>query len=161
MTENELREEIVRLMLACKWRGNTAVDLAEKHGMKPLKVKRLAIEASRSISLFADVHGQTAAAIAELDHCIRLALERKGRTMGGDEYDNPDIKAAVSAIRVKLEAWGVIGGRRKHALDEATPGNVSEEYAKMSPKERIGLHLKAIEEEQTKIGDDNGANGIH
>jgi len=161
MTDNELREEIVRLMLAKRWYGHSVDDLAEKHKLTHRHVNKVFLEASRAISIYGDVKGQVAAKIAELDGVIRKAMERQGFTMGGDPYDNPDLKAAIAAIRVQLEAWGAIGPRRKLvAGDGATEGVTADEYAKMEPKDRIQAHLAAIEEEKAKMeGGDRG--GMH
>jgi len=157
MTDNELREEIVRLMLAKRWYGHSVDDLAQKHGLKHRHVNKLFLEASRAISIYGDISGQVAAKVAELDGIVRRALELTD-AMGNDK---PDLKAAIAAIRVQLEAWGAIGPRRKLvAGDGATEGVTAEEYAKMSPKERMEAHLAAAAEEQAKI-EANGKDGMH
>ena len=156
-SDNGIREEIVRMMLHRQWRpGHSARDLAERTGKSPRLIQKLAYEASRAVSITANVQGVVAAKIMELDTVIETAMNRVGFTIGGDEYANPDLKTAVAAIRVQLEAYGAIGARRKQTAADGEAAVSSDEYAKMSPQERIAKHLDAIEEEKSKLEVPNG-----
>jgi len=154
MTDNELREEIVRLMLAKRWYGHSVDDLAIKHGRTHRDVNRIFLDASRAISIYGDVTGQVAAKVAELDGIIRRALE----LTDSEGIGKPDLKAAIAAIRVQLEAWGAIGPRRK-LVESAGAAVTSEQYAKMTPRERMEAHLAAAAEEQAKVESEGGSNG--
>ena len=155
MTDDKLREEIVRMMLYRQWfPGHSARDLAEKYGRTARQIHKLATEASRAISITSNVQGIVASKILELDGVIEKAMTRTGRTMAGEEFDNPDLKAAIAAIRVQLEAYGAIGARRKQTAAESSEEPT--EYSKMSPQERIAKHLEAIEEEKAKLEVPNG-----
>jgi hypothetical protein len=147
-SDNGIREEIVRKMLHRQWRpGHSARDLAERTGKSPRLIQKLAYEASRAVSITANVQGVVASKILELDTIIERAMSKVDQ----NGEDASDLKAAIAAIRVQLEAYGAIGARRKQTAADGEAAVSSDEYAKMSPQERIAKHLDAIEEEKSKL----------
>ena len=156
MTRQEMREHIIDLIQRSKWTpGRTTSRLAREWHVDETVVHDVWREAMRAISVSGGARTEyIAQKLAELDGCIKLALERVGVTLGGDEYPNPDVKAAILAIKLQLET---VGGpemgklaAKKAAEAGALGGEEEKEYAKLTAGERIELHQKAIDEERAK-----------
>lgn len=95
--------------------------IAEKHGVAPATVKDWATSASRALRLIVavDPDEMRARLIATLETVVSKAMARQSATMGGELYDNPDLKSAVSAIAEQAKLLGLVV--QKHEVQAMTP----------------------------------------
>lgn len=110
--------EVMRMMTAGEWRpGPSHVFLAAKHGVAESTVRNWSSQASQLIRLcMGDGEEIRARIAAMLENAASVAMARKGYTMGGDEYDNPDVKAATGALKALAEVLGLITQKHEHAV---------------------------------------------
>jgi len=149
-TRDDRRHQIASLMLGGKWKGgDSRRALAKTWNYRLHDVVQLEREAAGAIRLarspaWAD---EVTSALAELDQLIATARRTvKVIAIGGKpfEYKWPNLGAAVSALRTKLQVFGVLAqGGVVHA-----PPKPTDEYAGLSRQERITLLEQALAEEQ-------------
>lgn len=156
-TPDEQREIIARDMMMRRWRAGASHErYAKEWGISERTVSQRALEASRAIQLsIGDTGGFIAAKMAELDTIIRDALEKTKHFTLQVSKDNwevhstpdPDLKAAIAAIRVQAEIVGVIGRAKQQPRDE----DVKSKYREWTPSQRIEKLEQALAEERAKM----------
>lgn len=105
-------------MTSGQWRtGVSHAELALKYGVAPSTVKNWSTEASRLIRLSMGEGEEVRARIsAMLENFASVAMAREGRTMAGEAYPNPDVKAATAAVKTLAEVLGLITQKHEHAV---------------------------------------------
>jgi hypothetical protein len=150
MTPAARQDHILRMMLRGEWRGGRSrKELAAEWKIHERTVGDDAMVASGVLSRrgtpIEDLIDQK---LAELEQIQQMALERKGYTIGGEEYDNPDLKSAILTIRLIMDIRGVTTVRR--GKEEPAPTSHAD-LEKLSAQERIAMLKSAIAEEEAKL----------
>jgi hypothetical protein len=112
-------QQVLAMMANGGWHtGSSHVELAKQWRVSVDAVEKVASVASKVLQhvVLSDPAALRAQMAASLEDIKRRALERKGYTLGGDEYENPDLKAATSAILGRAQLLRLIG---PGALDDA------------------------------------------
>lgn len=107
---------IIVQMTSGQWTTKSHVALAKEAGVDPVTVRDWSRQASRIIRVaIGEGEEIRTRLIAHLEDIHQRALDKKGMTRSGDEYDNPDLKAAVSAIDSQARLLGLV--TEKHEVN--------------------------------------------
>ncbi|HET9045107.1 MAG TPA: hypothetical protein VFN70_18255 [Burkholderiales bacterium] len=106
-----------QMMADGTWTTGTSHDeLAKEFGVSPRTVETWAAMASRAIKIaFGDGEELRARLALQLERHERVAMQRIGVTMKGEEYPNPDVKAATAAVKTIAELMGLVTQKHEHA----------------------------------------------
>lgn len=106
---------IAKLMADGTWRSGEYEDTAKLFGVSERTVEAWAAQASRALRVAIgdgeELRGRLA---AMLERHERVAMARIGVTMKGDEYPNPDVKAATAAVKTLAELMGLVTQKHEH-----------------------------------------------
>lgn len=106
------------LMTTGQWAtGKSHALVAEEFNVSVRTVETWASTASRAIRVALgdgeEIRGRLAVLLESYAH---TAMSREGRTMAGDPYPNPDVKAATGAVKTLAELLGLITQKHEHAV---------------------------------------------
>lgn len=91
--------------------------VAEEFGASVRTVETWAAMASREIKVALGDGEEIRSRLAvTLERYAAVAMSREGRTMGGDAYPNPDVKAATGALKTLAEVLGLVTQKHEHAV---------------------------------------------
>lgn len=153
MTPDEQIDEIIRLMLSGRWQGmKTRAELAKQWDIHERTVGERAKYASAFlVRQGKDIEAEAREALAELDSIKRMALTHTKAIVVGKKdnpsvefVDEPKLKEATDAIRLKMDILGITSKSR--GRNERKP-EADDDYAKMSREERIAKLQAALDEE--------------
>lgn len=107
-----------QLMADGAWEtGRSSELVAAEYGVSPRTAETWASTASRLLRLAMGEGDDLRARLAlMLERHERVAMSRVGVTMGGEEYSNPDVKAATTAVKTLAELMGLVTQRHEHAV---------------------------------------------
>ena len=120
-----------QLMVDGKWEtGASTALVAAEYGVSVRTAETWATTASRALRLaMGDGEELRARLAVMLERHERVAMSRVGVKMSGDEYPNPDVKAATSAVKAMAELMGLITQKHEHAV-------VVAQYEGLPPKDK-------------------------
>lgn len=107
---------IAKMMADGQWiTGASHEAVATLFAVSERTVEGWAIQASRALRMSIgdgeELRGRLA---AMLERHERVAMQRVGVTMKGDEYANPDVKAATGAVKTLAELMGLVTQKHEH-----------------------------------------------
>jgi len=96
--------------------GKSHEQVAQEYGVSVRTVETWAATASRAIRIAVgdgeELRGRLAVMLERIQN---MALVKQSTTMKGDLYDDPDLKAAVAAVKTQAELMGLMVQRHEHA----------------------------------------------
>lgn len=141
---------IVSRMAGGRWfAGRSARKLAKTWGVNVHTVHDYAREASGILRRAYDASSAEelrAMVLAGYDAVMRMAMQRKGYSLTGDSYPNPDLKAMLGALDGRAKLLGLI--TQKHDVTQ------SEAWAKLPEDEkraRLEHFERAIAQERQRL----------
>lgn len=149
-TKDERVDHIIRLMLQGKWHGmKSRAELSALWDIHEHTVGDYASIASGFCSrLGKDLETEAREALAELDAIKRMALEYVTFGKDGTPYEQPKLKEATDAIRLKMDILGITSRRNRN---EASKPAVDDKYANATREERIAMLEQALAEEKGEL----------
>jgi hypothetical protein len=107
-----------QLMTDGQWEtGASTALVAAEFGVSVRTAETWATTASRALRLAMGDGEELKARLAMmLERHERVAMSRVGVTMGGDQYANPDVRAATNAVKTLAELMGLITQKHEHAV---------------------------------------------
>ncbi len=106
-----------QLMTDGMWEtGRTTELVAAEFGVSPRTAETWASTASKALRLAIGDGEELRARLAMmLERHERIAMSRVAVKMSGEEYPNPDVKAATNAVKTLAEMMGLVTQKHEHA----------------------------------------------